>query len=220
MTARLVIFDLDGTLVDSIGDLAEAAEYALKENGYPSNPKDNYRYYVGNGTMKLIERALPEGTDEAEICRIHKVFSERYREHCLDLTKPYDGIQSMLHKLKAAGIMIAVASNKPDEFAKTIVAELFGEGYFDSVHGKREGVPAKPAPDIVFSIMKELDVQAGDTIIAGDSDVDVATAHNAGTECIGCVWGFRGYDELKRAGAEYIAYKAEDISDIILEAAE
>ena len=173
---KLVIFDLDGTLINSIGDLAEAAEFALRENGYPSNPRDNYRYYVGNGTMKLIERALPAGTDEAEIRRIHEVFSARYREHCLDLTRPYDGIPEMLGRLRAAGVMTAVASNKPDEFARRIVTALFGDS-FDSVHGKREGVPTKPAPDIILSIAEELKIRAEDMVIVGDSDVDVTTAH-------------------------------------------
>lgn len=217
---KLAIFDLDGTLIDSIGDLAAAVEYALAQNGYPPNPPEAYRHFVGNGAMKLIERALPKGTDEAEIKRIHEVFSARYREHCLDLTKPYSGTEGMLVRLKNAGIMLAVASNKPDEFSKQIISEVFGEGLFDSVHGKREGVPTKPARDIVDQIMQELGVTAEECIFAGDSDVDVQTAHNAGLECIGCVWGFRGLDELTRAGAEHIAYKTEDIADIILEAAE
>ncbi len=217
---KLAIFDLDGTLIDSLGDLAAAVEYALVQNGYPSNPPDSYRYFVGNGALKLIERALPAGTDEAEIKRIHGIFSARYREHCLDLTAPYDGISEMLKRLKAAGIRLAVASNKPDEFSKKIVNEVFGGGLFDTVHGKRDGVPTKPSREIVDSIMSELSIGAEETVFVGDSNVDVQTAHNSGLKCIGCAWGFRGADELRDSGADIIAYNTKDIADIILEAAE
>ena len=217
---KLAIFDLDGTLIDSLGDLAAAVEYALAQNGYPSNPPDSYRYFVGNGALKLIERALPAGTDEAEIKRIHGIFSARYREHCLDLTAPYDGISEMLKRLKAAGIRLAVASNKPDEFSKKIVNEVFGGGLFDTVHGKRDGVPTKPSREIVDSIMSELSIGAEETVFVGDSNVDVQTAHNSGLKCIGCAWGFRGADELRDSGADIIAYNTKDIADIILEAAE
>lgn len=217
---KLAIFDLDGTLIDSLGDLAAAVEYVLSKNGYPPNPFESYRYFVGNGTMKLIERALPAGTDEAEVKRIHEIFSARYREHCLDLTKPYDGIPEMLERLKAAGIKTAVASNKPDEFSKKIVAQVFGDELFCSVHGKRDGVPTKPSREIVDSIMCEQGALAEETIFIGDSDVDVQTARNAGIKCIGCAWGFRGAEELKNAGADFIAYNSSDIEEFLLEAAE
>ncbi|MCR5142435.1 MAG: HAD family hydrolase [Ruminococcus sp.] len=217
---KLAIFDLDGTLIDSLGDLAAAVEYVLAQNGYPPNPFESYRYFVGNGAMKLIERALPEGTGEAEIKRIHEAFSTRYREHCLDLTKPYDRIPEMLTKLKDAGIKLAVASNKPDEFSKKIVEQVFGVNLFDSVHGKRDGVPTKPSREIVDSIMCEQGTLAEETIFIGDSDVDVQTARNAGIKCIGCAWGFRGAEELKNAGADFIAYNSNDIDEFLLEAVE
>ncbi len=217
---KLVIFDLDGTLIDSLGDLTNAVEYALAENGYPPNPRDSYRYLVGNGALKLIERALPKGASEEEIKRVHKAFSERYREHCLELTKPYPGIEDMLRRLNESGIKLAVASNKPDEFSKQIVTALFGDDKFDTVHGKREGVPTKPSPDIIYSIMDELGVSAEETVLVGDSDVDVETAQGAGLKCIGCAWGFRGTDELRRAGADKIALNSDELTDIILEAAE
>lgn len=217
---KLVIFDLDGTLIDSLGDLAAAVEYALAQNGYPSNPPDSYRYFVGNGALKLIERALPKGASEEEIKRVHKTFSGRYREHCLELTKPYPGIEDMLRRLNESGIKLAVASNKPDEFSKQIVTALFGDDKFDTVHGKREGVPTKPSREIVDSIMSELSIGAEETVFVGDSNVDVQTAHNSGLKCIGCAWGFRGADELRDSGADIIAYNTKDIADIILEAAE
>ena len=205
---KLVIFDLDGTLIDSLGDLANAVEYALAENGYPPNPRDSYRYFVG------------KGASEEEIKRVHKAFSGRYREHCLELTKPYPGIEDMLRRLNESGIKLAVASNKPDEFSKQIVTALFGDDKFDTVHGKREGVPTKPSPDIIYSIMDELGVSAEETVVVGDSDVDVETAQGAGLKCIGCAWGFRGTDELCRAGADKIALNSDELTDIILEAAE
>lgn len=215
---RLAVFDLDGTLVNSINDLAAACEYVLAANGYPSNPPESYKKFVGNGTLKLIERALPAGTDEDEIKRVHAQFSERYRAHCLDLTKPYEGIAETLTALKNAGVACAVASNKPDEFANQIVTQLFGGGIFEIVRGKREGVPAKPSPDIINSIIDQSGVSPEQTVIIGDSDVDVMTAQNSSADCIGCVWGFRGEDELRRAGAKFLAHDPQQIADLILEA--
>ena len=211
---KLAVFDLDGTLVNSIEDLADATNRALSENGYPVHPLENYNYYVGNGTKKLIERALPEGTDIAEQERIHEIFSAYYRSGCLNKTKPYDGIVPMLEELKKAGIKCAVASNKPDAFSHSIVSALFRAEDFDFVRGKTDGTAAKPAPDIIFEILKTLDVSADEAVMIGDSDVDVLTAHNAGMKCIGCEWGFRGYEELKKAGAEFIVSEPMEIADI------
>lgn len=213
---KLVIFDLDGTLVNSIEDLADSVNLALSQNGYAQHPVDSYRKFVGNGTVKLIERALPQGTDKAEQERIHAVFSEIYRSNCLNKTKPYEGILSLLSFLKQKGIKCAVASNKPDAFSKQIVHTLFGESVFDFVCGKASGCRSKPAPDIVYNIMRELGFSAHETIMIGDSDVDVITAHNAGIRCIGCEWGFRGREELTEAGAEYIVSTPQEIADICL----
>lgn len=215
---QLAVFDLDGTLVDSINDLAAACESVIAENGYPPNPSESYKKFVGDGTLKLIERALPNGTSESEIRRIHALFSERYRAHCLDLTKPYDGMPETVAALKKAGIVCAVASNKPEEFSKLIVTTLFGKNAFDIIRGKREGVPAKPSPEIVNAIMEQSGYSPEQTVVIGDSDVDVMTAKNARTVCIGCTWGFRGEQELRRAGAKYLADKPQHIADLILEA--
>ena len=209
---KLYIFDLDGTLVNSLYDLGESVNTVLARHGWAVHDMEKYRYFVGNGTLKLIERALPDGEKTAErIAEIHEEFAAEYEANLVKHTAPYDGIKELAEELKKRGALLAVASNKPDRFSKEIVETLFGKGFFDKVYGKREGVPTKPDPQIMLDIMKELGVKAEDCIHSGDSNVDVATAHNAGVKCIGCTWGFRTEEELLEAGADYIANSAEDI---------
>lgn len=212
---KLIIFDLDGTLVNSIYDLADAVNDSLVELGYPVHNVDKYYRFVGDGTLKLAERALPESLrSEEEINKLHKRFSQKYQQCCLNKTKPYNGMVDALYKLKQAGIKCAVASNKPDKFAKHIVDCLFGEEFFDMVIGKRDNVPAKPDPQIIFDILDNLNIEKKDCLLAGDSDVDVITAHNSGIRCIGCAWGFRGEQELTDAGADFLAFEPIDIVSI------
>lgn len=208
---QLAIFDLDGTLVDSICDLADAVNTALAEKGHPTHTVDEYRFFVGNGAKKLIERAAPADTDETERDLLYARFSQIYREHCLDKTKPYVGMAELVLRLRSEGVKCAVASNKPDEFSKEIVNALFGDGSFDLVRGKLDGVPTKPSPDIIFSITEKLGIPTENSVMIGDSNVDVQTAHNARIPCIGCEWGFRGRKELENAGADMIAASPEDI---------
>ena len=209
---KLYIFDLDGTLVNSLYDLADSVNIVLERHGYPVRETEEYKYFVGNGAVKLIERALPEDArSEENIRALHAEFSEVYAEHIVCKTREYDGIVELLSELKKRGCMMAVASNKPDIFSKQVAESIFGKSMFDSIHGKREGVPTKPSPDIMLDIMAELGVKPGECVHSGDSNVDVATAHNAGVECIGCTWGFRTEDELKEAGADMIAHQPMDI---------
>ena len=212
---KLAIFDLDGTLVNSLYDLADAVNKALADNGFPVHGYDEYRYFVGNGAKKLIERALPPGTPENVREMIHSRFSENYHENCLAKTRAYEGTPELLERLSSAGVMCAVASNKPDEFSAHVVEGIFGKGVFTLIRGKREGVPVKPAPDIIRAIAEETGCELSETAMIGDSGVDVETAHNAGIKCIGCVWGFRGEEELVKAGADSIAHTPADIADII-----
>ena len=206
------IFDLDGTLVNSLYDLADSMNAVLEKHGFDVFETDKYRYFVGNGTLKLVERTIPESERTQEkIAAYHQEFSEEYNKRCTDKTKPYDGIKELLAALKEKGCKIAVASNKPDGFAKHIVDSVFEKDTFDIISGKKDGVPTKPAPDIVYSIIDELGVEKSGTVMVGDSNVDVETAHNAGIKCIGCVWGFRGREELETAGADFIADKPRDI---------
>lgn len=212
---KLIIFDLDGTLVNSIYDLADAVNNSLAEMGFPIHKTDKFYRFVGDGTLKLAERALPKNErSEDNINKLHSLFSEKYNKCCLNKTKAYDGINQLITDLKSNGIKCAVASNKPDKFSKHIVHNIFGENTFDLIMGKCDGVPTKPAPDIVYNILSELKINKDETIFAGDSDVDVITAHNSGLKCIGCVWGFRGEEELKNAGADFLADKPTEIINI------
>lgn len=208
---KLVIFDLDGTLVNSLEDLGNACNSALERFGYPTHPMDSFRYFVGDGVPMLIHRALPEGErSEENIARVKAVFDEIYGRNYNVCTRPYDGITELLDKLKAEGILIAVASNKPDNFTQTIVTSMFGDT-FSYVSGKKEGFEKKPDPQIALHIMEKLGVSPKDVLFAGDSSVDMQTAHNAGCDCIGCVWGFRTLQELTDNKATYIANSPIDI---------
>ncbi len=213
---KLAVFDLDGTLVNSLYDLGNAVNTALTEFGYPTHEMDEYRYFVGDGTAKLCERALPEDKKTpAEAGRLLARFSEIYAENCFVRTAAYDGIPELLKKLGDAGVVCAVASNKPDEFSQVVVEKLIGREHFALVMGKRDGVPTKPQPDIINNILSELGIDRKNTVIIGDSCVDVQTAHNAGLPCIGCTWGFRGEKELADNGCEYIAHSPQEVFDII-----
>lgn len=208
---KLVIFDLDGTLVNSLEDLGNACNSALERFGYPTHPMDSFRYFVGDGVPMLIRRALPESErSEENIARVKAVFDEIYGRNYNVCTRPYDGITELLGKLKAEGILIAVASNKPDNFTQTIVTGMFGDT-FSYVSGKKEGFEKKPDPQIALHIMEKLGVSPRDVLFAGDSSVDMQTAHNAGCDCIGCVWGFRTLQELTDNKATYIANSPIDI---------
>ena len=213
---KLVIFDLDGTLVNSIFDLADSVNFVLEKRGYPVHNTDEYYRFVGNGTLKLIERALPESERTKEIItEVHSEFAKLYEKNCLNKTRPYDGISQLLAEIEKRGIMTAVASNKTDVFAKEIVATLFKEHTFSVVLGKLKDVAPKPDPAIVKMIMSETAAQDEATLYVGDSDVDVLTAKNSGLVMAGCEWGFRGRDELIKAGADYICRKPCDVLEVI-----
>lgn len=214
---KLVIFDLDGTLINSVYDLADAVNGSLIELGYPVHEVDKYYYFVGNGTVKLSERALPEEhRNSEEVMRLHALFAEKYEKCCLNKTRPYNGINKVVSELKnVLDIKCAVASNKTDSFAKHIVNNLFQDNKFDAVIGKRDGVAAKPDPQIIYDIINIFNFDKSEVIFIGDSDVDVITAHNGNIPCIGCEWGFRGKAELEKAGADYLAENPYDILKII-----
>ncbi len=206
------LFDLDGTLIDSLDDLADTCNYILAEAGLPTHPVAAYRYFVGNGAYKLAERMLPEEMRDAEtIARFKAAFDRRYSDHALDKTRPYPGILETAAALKARGARLAVLSNKPDPFVRRLCAALFPAGTFDAVCGQRDGVAAKPAPDGVFAILAELSVEREQALFIGDSDVDIRTARNAGLKSAGAVWGFRGREELVRAGADFLLNSAGEL---------
>ncbi len=208
---RLAIFDLDGTLVNSVADLAESVNFGLKQLHYPTHPLEDFYHYVGNGVLKLCQRALPPSAAETDAERLLSLFNDYYAEHCLVHTRPYEGMPVALAELQSAGLKLAVASNKTTSFSQTIVTHLFSETQFAQILGGNEIRPKKPSPEILFEIMEVCGVTRAETVMIGDSDVDIQTSKNAGIDSIGCVWGFRGEAELKKAGASYIAQQPTDL---------
>ncbi|WP_028510627.1 HAD family hydrolase [Ruminococcus sp. NK3A76] len=215
MRYKYVIFDLDGTILDTLDDLADAANAALASMGYPKRTKDEVRMFVGNGIRKLIERATPDGISEEDTVKTHEAFTAYYSVHCKDKTRPYEGIPELVSELKANGIRTAVVSNKADYAVKKLCEEYFG-GIFDIAIGEREGIRKKPAPDSVLEVMRALGADAEHTIYIGDSDVDIMTAKNSGIGCIGVSYGFRGRDFLKEHGAEVIADTVAELRELLL----
>lgn len=216
---QAVIFDLDGTLVDSIADLGLSVHYALGAFGYdsPYDPKV-YAPMVGNGTRKLVERAMEQFQVPMRLFEdIFPVFCERYDGHAFDYTAAYPGIDELLIELKENGIPMAVHTNKPDGVANAIVQHLF-PGIFSFVYGQREGIPLKPAPDVSLQIAQKFGLSVGEIAFCGDSNVDIYTACNAGMFSIGVLWGFRDESELRTAGAQAIVRTPEEIKKYVLNA--
>ena len=215
MRYKYVLFDLDGTILDTLDDLHAAANAALRECGYPERTRDEVRRFVGNGIRKLIERAVPSGTSEEDIVRTHEAFTAYYSVHCKDKTKPYAGIPELVRGLKENGIASAVISNKADYAVKALCEEYF-EGLFEFSVGEREGIRKKPAPDSVLEAMRVMGAKSSETVYIGDSDVDIMTAKNAGIDCIGVSYGFRGREFLESHGAEVIADTVEELRGLLL----
>ena len=214
MKYRLVIFDLDGTLLETLTDLTASLNHTLKCQGLPERSRDEVRNFVGNGIPKLIERACPpEYTPEQRepVCR---EFTAYYLEHCTDATAPYEGILPLLKKLRDGGIRIAGSSNKADEATRELCGRMF-PGMTDFVLGSRKDIPNKPATDGVRMIMETLECKADETVYVGDSDVDIRTAENAGIRCISVSWGFRDPDFLREHGATEIIDRPEELAEII-----
>ena len=213
---KLVIFDLDGTLLDTIADLAESANYALKQLDYPTHPVDAIRTFVGNGINKLLERALPahEQTEE-NVMRMRSHFVPYYDIHNADLSTPYPGIVSLLEDLQAKGILIAVASNKYQEATVKLVKQYFPNIDFVEILGQREGINVKPDPSIVFDILQKANLSKENVLYVGDSGVDMQTAINAGVDAVGVTWGFRPRAELESFRPMGLIDKAEDLLEFI-----
>lgn len=208
---KAVIFDLDGTVLDTIADLAGAVNAALSKSGYPERSRAEVMSFVGNGTLKLIERALPEGhKDKPEVERVHADFSEHYSRHFADETKPYPGMPELLCKLKKTGYKLALSSNKPDRFTKALI-ERFYPGIFDIVIGSSEVTPRKPDPTGEYSILAKFGISPFEALHVGDSDTDVKTAHNAGVACLACTWGYRPKETLMAADADFIVEKVDEM---------
>ena len=200
---KAVIFDLDGTLLDTLTDLAEGTNYALRVNGFPERTLDEIRRFVGNGARRLIERAVPDGQMEAALEKVRQDFNVYYKIHCKDHTGPYPGIMEMLQELVQQGYSLGVVSNKPDFAVQELIPEYFPD-IFASISGERQGVAKKPAPDLIREAMKNLHADSSEAVYVGDSEVDLEAAANAGIPCISVAWGFKGREFLEEQQAEMI----------------
>ena len=207
---KAIIFDLDGTLLDTLADLAEGTNYALRVNGFPERTLDEIRRFVGNGARRLIERAVPDGQMEAALEKVRQDFNVYYKIHCKDHTGPYPGIMEMLQELVQQGYSLGVVSNKPDFAVQELIPEYF-PGIFVSVSGERQGVAKKPAPDLIWEAMKNLQADSLDAVYVGDSEVDLETAANAGIPCISVAWGFKGRRFLEEQHAGMIIETPSEI---------
>ncbi len=213
---KCVIFDLDGTLLDTLDDLANAGNYALSVQGFDVHPIEKYKYFVGNGIPKLIERILPENTDQEAFKKTYETFCSYYKIHMNDCTHPYSGILEMLKKLKECAIKLFIVTNKSDSFAKEIVKRYFGD-LIDEVYGGIEGLPKKPDPYMVNKAICHSGIKKEEILYVGDSDVDMQAAKNAGLKSCGVLWGFRERNELEAAGAVLICSNCSELSRLILE---
>lgn len=210
MKYRCCIFDLDGTLINSLADLAEASNHMLERQGFPTYPVERYRYFVGRGVPKLIEMVLPKSSRNPEaLAASRRLFDEYYHAHALDHTGPYAGIPAMLTQLRGRGLSLAVVSNKPDDFVHQIVAAVFA-GVFDTVQGQRAGVPRKPDPAMAWKACEAMGTRAEECLYFGDSDVDMQTAAAAGMTAVGVLWGFRERKELVENGARHLIARPQE----------
>lgn len=205
MSTRLIIFDLDGTLIDSLADLAIATNHALSLNGFPPHPIERYKHFVGNGISLLIERALPEADrNEATKKRVKADFTDYYSIHLNDNSRPYPGIPELLQELQNRFVKIAVATNKPQPAAEKIIHNSFKDISFVTIQGQVPNRETKPNPSIISDILTIANLSPEETLYMGDSGVDMQTAQNAGITGIGCLWGFRDAQELQENGADYL----------------
>ncbi len=209
-----VIFDLDGTLLNTLDDLTDSVNFALGEMGYPPHTADEVRMMLGHSVIYLIEQALPKGTDKVTFDRCLATFEAHYKTNMRNKTAPYDGVMQMLDKLSTAGYKLAVVSNKPDVFTKELVGELFGE-YISLAIGRSETVARKPAPDMLLLAVEQLGSDLESTVYVGDSEVDVEASINAGVDCIGCLWGFRDEQTLRTAGATTLILSPYELINIL-----
>ncbi|MCR5217103.1 HAD family hydrolase [Treponema sp.] len=216
MKVKAIIFDLDGTLLNTLEDLAASTNYALKTNGFAERSIDEVRSFVGNGLGLLAHRALPQGKENPLYEKVLADLRSHYAEHSLVKTKPYDGIIKMLDFLKAKNITTAIVSNKPDAQVKSL-AEIFFSKYMDNecCIGECAGVKRKPAPDTVLKVMKHLNLKKEECIYVGDSEVDIETAKNAGLKCISVSWGFKGREFLIEHKADTIIDKPEELLQLL-----
>ena len=214
---KLVLFDLDGTLINSIDDLADSTNYALQQCGLPLHTVDEYKYFVGNSVDPLIRRALPEEEKENQelFDRVKKIYLSYYAAHSKDKTRPYPGISDLLSRCNKAGVLVAVVSNKPDDITADVVRYYFPQIHFAATMGPKEGIPKKPDPAGVREVLRITGIALEDALYVGDTWVDMQTAQNSGVQSCGVLWGFRTRQELVENHADFIAANAAELAEII-----
>lgn len=210
MKYKAVLYDMDGTVLDTLSDLTDAVNFSLARFGYPARGTREVRGFLGNGARRLIELAVPAGTEEADILRVLEFYKPYYDAHCRVKTAPYDGILPLMRRLRAAGVMQAVISNKPDPAVQELAAAFF-PGLLEYAVGESAAVRRKPAPDAVNAAAARLGLDKAECVYVGDSEVDIATARSAGMDCISVCWGFRDAEELEKAGASCLVHSAEEL---------
>ncbi|MBO5778119.1 MAG: HAD-IA family hydrolase [Clostridia bacterium] len=208
---KLIVFDMDGTILDTLEDLKNSLNFALTANDMPERTLDEVRRFVGNGIGKLIERGVADGATQEQIAGVQAAFFPHYTLHCNDNTRPYEGIPEVIGSLRNAGYLTAVVSNKAD-FAVQDLCKIWFDGLFDVAVGEREGLQRKPAPDSVFEVCRLLNVSIEDAVYIGDSEVDYQTAQNAGMDVISVDWGFRDADFLRSIGAKKIVSSPKELA--------
>ncbi len=214
---KLAIFDLDGTLLNTIKDLGDAVNYALDHNGFHTHSMASYPYFVGNGVKRLIERALPEDArkNAQVVSNMLRDFKTYYNDHNTDRTVPYEGMPELLSTLQDMGVMLAVASNKYQQATEKIISHYFSNINWVAVLGQQDDIPIKPDPSIIFMVLSQARISKQETLIVGDSGIDMETARRACVDSVGVSWGFRPVKELKEYHANVIINKPQDIITII-----
>ncbi len=212
-----VIFDLDGTLLNTLEDLANATNWVCAQHGWPVHELDEYKRFVGNGARKLMERAAPADIELTKelLDQLYQEFNERYADHKAEKTRAYDGMPQAVKELGRAGLTLAVLTNKPDVAAGPIVEQYYPDS-FSVVQGALPGVPVKPDPALLCVLMERIGAKPETTLFVGDSDVDIMTAKNGGLESCGVLWGFRSREELIQAGADHLVESAAELMELIL----
>lgn len=212
---KAVLFDLDGTLINTLEDLATATNYALKQFGYPEQEIEKFKIYAGNGVAVMLERAMPQSEVTPErIKELKTHFLTYYEKHFDDKTRAYDGVSELLSELRKRGYLLAVVTNKVDEMARLILNKLY-PGSFDLIYGQRDSVPSKPDPTLAFMAMDKLGVTPEQCVFVGDSGVDIATAVNSKALPVGVLWGFRNREELLENGARHIIGRPMELLPIL-----
>ena len=214
MRYQCVIFDMDGTILDTLDDLKDGVNHALTAFQMPCCTREQIRRYLGNGAQRLVEQAVPEGTDEERARQVLACFKEYYGKNCRNKTEPYPGVLALMSKLRKRGVRLAVVSNKPDFAVKELADSMF-PGLLELAIGQKDQIPRKPAPDMLELCMKLLGASKTDCVYVGDSEVDLLTASNTGIDCICVTWGFRTMAELEAAGAVCFAHTIGELETLL-----